>query len=153
MWVTDRVTDWVPDGPWPWEALASKKYISQDTLPLHVITLVISWSSDNKSHYTPVTTGRVPIITLIKFLAAKSSSRSDDVPMFVCVCVCVCLCVCIWSHSVLFGAFRVFEARCFEWVAMLSQGCLFKVSRMFQESFKGVNRKFQGCFKEVSMVF
>ena len=31
--------------------------------------------------------------------------------------------------------------------------CFKKVSRVFQGSFEGVSRKFQGCFKEVSRVF
>ena len=67
------------------------------------------------------------------------------------------------SHFVWFGAFKAFEARCFEGVARVSQGCLFEVSRVFgsfkevlrvfQGSLKGVSRKFQVWFKEVSMKF
>ena len=63
------------------------------------------------------------------FLAKMSSSRSNNVTK--CVCVSVC------SHFVC-GAFKAFEAQCFEGVARVSQGCLFEVSRVFQ-----------GCFKEV----
>ena len=37
---------------------------------------------------------------------------------------------------------------CLRGVCLKFQGCL-EVSRMFQETFKGVNRKCQGCFKEV----
>ena len=33
------------------------------------------------------------------------------------------------------------------------KGCFKEVSRMFQESFKGVSHKFQGCFKKVSRMF
>ena len=64
-----------------------------------------------------------------------SSSRIEDVTKFVRVCVCVC----IWSHFVSFQAFKAFKARCFERVERVSQGCLFKVSRVF------------GSFKDVSM--
>ena len=46
------------------------------------------------------------------------------------------------SHFVKVGAFEAFEARCFEGVARVSQGCLFEVSRVFQGSFKDVSRKF-----------
>ena len=64
-----------------------------------------------------------------------SSSRSDDVTKFV------------RSHFVKFAAFKALEARCFEGVARVSQGCLLEVSRVFQGCFKDVSRKFQGCFK------
>ena len=62
------------------------------------------------------------------FLAAMSSSRSDDVTKSVCLSV--------RSYFVKFGAFKLFEAICFEGVTRVSQGCLFEV-------WKGVSMKFQ----------
>ena len=70
----------------------------------------------------------IKVYMILAFLAAVSSSRSDDVTRF-------------W----------VFEARCFKsfksykGVLWASQRCL-SVSRMFQWSFIGVSRVFQGCF-------
>ena len=46
------------------------------------------------------------------------------------------------SHFFKFGAFKAFDARCFERVARVSQGCMFEVPRAFQVSFKDVSRKF-----------
>ena len=62
---------------------------------------------------------------LERFLAAMSSSRSDEVTQ------CVCMFVPFFSFSV-FGV-------CSTWV--------------FQGSFKGVLRKFKGCCKEFSGKF
>ena len=64
-----------------------------------------------------------------EFLAAMSSSRSYDVTK------CVCPFVVILSDL--------------EHLKHLKQ----EVSRVFQGSFKGVSRKFQGCFTEASRVF
>ena len=47
---------------------------------------------------------------------------------------------------------RVFQES-FKGVKMKFKGCFKEVSRVFQGSFKDVSRKFQGCFKEVSRVF
>ena len=77
-----------------------------------------------------------------------SSSRSDDVTQFV-------------IPSVPFFSFSVFEVcsafrmstRCLKGVSRKFQGCFKEVSRMFHGSLKGVSRKFEGCFKEVSRVF
>ena len=65
---------------------------------------------------------RFLFFTGTKFLAAMSSSRSDKVTNSISVSV--------GSHFVQFGAFIAFEARCFEGVARVSQGRLFKVSRV-----------------------
>ena len=43
------------------------------------------------------------LLTYSKFLAAMSSSRSDDVTK--------CVCVCVWSHFVQYGEFQAIEAR------------------------------------------
>ena len=67
------------------------------------------------------------------FLAAMSSSRSDEVTQS------VCMFVPFFSFSV--------SGVC------ITFGCFKEVSRMFQESFKGVSRKFLGCFNEVSRKF
>ena len=48
--------------------------------------------------------------------------------------------------------FRVFQES-FTGVSRKFQECFKEVSRVFQESFTGVSRKFKCCFKEVSMVF
>ena len=66
---------------------------------------------------------------LRSFLAVMSSSRSDNVTQFVCVFVP------FFPFNV-FGVFFTF-------------GCFKEVSRLFQKSFKGVSRKFRGCFKDV----
>ena len=66
---------------------------------------------------------------IIKFLAAMSSSRSDDVPKSVCVCVC-------GESFCLVGALKAFEARCFEGFAREFHGVL----RVFTEN----SRVFQG---------
>ena len=63
-----------------------------------------------------------------------------------------CVRLCVRSHFVKFAVFKAFEARCFEGVVRVSQGCLLEVSRVFQGSFKYVSNTFQGCFKEVLMV-
>ena len=87
-----------------------------------------------------------------KFLAAMSSSRSDNVtkffrlffrPLF--------FLLCFWSLEVVFVS-RKFQG-CFKEVSRVFQVSFKEVLRMFRESFKGVLRKFQGCFKEVSRVF
>ena len=72
------------------------------------------------------------------------------------------LCVCGESFW-LVGAFKAFEARCFEAVARVPQGCPFEVSRVFQgsfkvlsvfmENFKVVSKKCKWCFEEDSRVF
>ena len=41
----------------------------------------------------------------------------------------------------------------FKGVSRKFQGCFKEVLREFHGSFKGVSRKFQGCLKEVSRVF
>ena len=53
----------------------------------------------------------------------------------------ISLSVWVCSHFVYIGAFKTFEARCFEGVAWVFQGCLFEVSRVFG-SLKDVSRKF-----------
>ena len=60
------------------------------------------------------------------FLAAMSSSRSDDVTKFVC------------PSGVILFSFVLSKHLKQEFFRGVSQGCLFEVSR-----------KFQGCFKEV----
>ena len=70
-----------------------------------------------------------------------SSSRCDNVTK--------CVGVSVFSHFVYFGTFKEFEASCCEGVGRVSQECLFEFSMVIQGSFKGVYRKFQGCFKEV----
>ena len=88
------------------------------------------------------------------FLAAMSSSRSDDVTRSVCLSV--------QSLFVKFAAFKAFEARCLclrelqcclRSVCWKFQGCFKEVSRMFQGSLKDVSRMPQGCFKSVSKKF
>ena len=72
-----------------------------------------------------------------QFLAAMSSSRSDDVTKSVCVSVC--------SQFVKFGAFKAFEVICFSGVSRVSQvssGCLKGAPGVFQECLKVL----QGCF-------
>ena len=69
---------------------------------------------------------------LALFLAAMSSSRSEDVTKSVCLLVVfflVCSIQCIRSK--------------------MFQGCLKNVLRVFQGSFKGVSRKFEGCLQKV----
>ena len=83
------------------------------------------------------------------FLAAMSSSRSDDVTK----CVCLCVCLCVRSQFVKFAGFKAFEAKCLEGVSGVSFGSFKGVPRNYQGSFKGANRKFQGCFKGVSRMF
>ena len=51
------------------------------------------------------------------------------------------LSVCVGSQFVMFGVFKAFEARCFEGVSRVSQGCLLEVSRVFKGRFKDVSRK------------
>ena len=79
----------------------------------------------------------------VKFLAAMSSSRSQDVTK------CVCLCVCP-SGVILFSLEQSTHLKqdvlrelqgCYRGVCLKFQGCL-EVSRMFQGCFKGVNIKF-----------
>ena len=73
------------------------------------------------------------------FLAVMSSSRSDDVTMFVCVSV--------RSHSLEHSqplkqdVSRVLQVLLLD-VPRVFQGCFKKVSRVFQGSFKGVSRTF-----------
>ena len=68
-------------------------------------------------------------LSLVLFLAAMSSSRSDDVTQSVRPCVVLFL---FWN---------------------ISKMSVSSISRVFQECFKGVSRVFQGCFKGVSRVF
>ena len=90
----------------------------------------------------------VPLISFIRvsvtneFLAAMTSTRSDDVFNFVCLCVC--------SHFVMFGVFNLLKGRCFKGVTRVSPGCLKEVSREFQVCLKGV---FQGSFKDFLRMF
>ena len=85
------------------------------------------------------------------FLAAMSSSRSDDVTK--CVRSFVRSSVVILfslEHSKHLKQDVLRELQgCLRGVCLKFQGCFKEVSRMFQESFKGVYRKFQACFKEV----
>ena len=109
------------------------------------------------------------------FLAAMSSSRSDDVTKFVCPSVfpeSFCLDwsiqsilskmfwgsykgvsgMSIWSFN---GVSRKFKGclkfeESFQDISRKFWGCLQKISREFQWSFKGVSRKFQCCFRDVS---
>ena len=66
--------------------------------------------------------------------------------LHVCVRVCVCVFVPFFSFSVL-GVCMVFQG------SLKGIWSLKEVPRMFQRSFKGVYRKFWGCFQEVSRVF
>ena len=78
-----------------------------------------------------------------------SSSRSDVVTQFVRSCFCVSLfflLVSLESIEVL-SSLKVFQW-CFKKVLRV-----FKLSRMFPVSFKGVYKKFQGSFKGVSRKF
>ena len=68
-------------------------------------------------------------LSLVLFLAAMSSSRSDDVTQSVRPCVVLFL---FWN---------------------ISKMSVSSISRVFQECFKGVSRVFQGCFKGVPRVF
>ena len=71
------------------------------------------------------------------------------------------VCPSVRSHFVKFEAFSAFEARCFEGVTRVFQGCLLEGSRVFQGSFseessKGVQVRWKGISsscKGVSMVF
>ena len=65
-----------------------------------------------------------------QFLAAVSSSRSDNVTKSVCVCVCVYVSVVIFFC--LEPSIKAFEAICFKGVTRVFQGCLKDVSRVFQ---------------------
>ena len=76
------------------------------------------------------------------FLAAMSSSRSDGVTQFVRPFV-----------RTLFFLLVSLEFVVHLDVPRKFQGCFKKVSRLLQESFKGVSRKFNGCFKELSRMF
>ena len=80
------------------------------------------------------------ICPIIVFLAAMSSSRSDDVnSVFVCLSVC--------SHFFLFMSLEFY-------LVLKSFKCLKKVlralevSRVFQESFEDVSSKFSGCLRK-----
>ena len=76
-----------------------------------------------------------------------SSSRSDVVTKFVSPSVTFFFLQCFWS--LLSGEVsRVFQESFMD-VSKKFQGCFKEVSRVFQGSFKDVSRKFQGCFKEV----
>ena len=66
---------------------------------------------------------------MLSFLAAMSSSRSDDVTQFVILSV---------PFFLLVSSKLVVHLEC-------QQGVL----RVFQGSLKGVSRKFEGCFTEV----
>ena len=91
------------------------------------------------------------------FLAAMSSSRSDDVTQSVRSFVRMSvrpkgvslslkrICSDIEIDGVLQGSFKG--------VSRKFQGCFKKVSSVFQGSFKNVSREFQGCVKEVLRVF
>ena len=87
-----------------------------------------------------------------QFLAAMSSSRSDVVTQ--CVFPCFRVSVPFFSFNVLevSASPKVFQW-CFNGVSRPFKVCLclkFKVSRMFQTKvFKGVLRKFQGCFNPI----
>ena len=72
-----------------------------------------------------------------QFLAAMSSSRSDDVTKSVCVCVCVCVCV----FAVIF---LVCSIQCIS--------SKIRVLMVFQDSLKGF-LKFQGSFMAVPRKF
>ena len=82
------------------------------------------------------------------FLAAMSSSRSDDVTKCVRPCVVILFSLKHLKQDVL----RELQG-CLRGVCLKFQGCFKEVSRMFQGSFEGVYRKFQGCFKVVKRVF
>ena len=95
------------------------------------------------------------------FLAAMSSSRSDDVTKSVCPSVfpeSFCL---VWSIQSIWS--NMFWGSCkgvsgvsvwsFKGASWKFQGCFKKVLRLFIENFMGVSRKVKGCFKEVSRVF
>ena len=84
----------------------------------------------------------------VKFLAAMSSSRREDVTK------CVCLCVHLESFFLVWSSQRI-------WSKMFWGSCKgvigvsvwsFKGVWKFQGSFKGVSRKFKGCFKKISSV-
>ena len=100
----------------------------------------------------------VPIIYFQEFLAAMSSSRSDDVTKSVCLLVVIFLvwiiqCIrCKMFQGFFKEVLKVFQGS-FKGVYRKFQGCLQKVSRVFQGSFKSVSRNFQECFKEVSVKF
>ena len=68
-----------------------------------------------------------------------SSSRSDDVTsLSVCPVILLSL-----------KTFSAFEARCFEGVTRVFQGCLLEGSRVFQGGFKEVLRVLTESFKDV----
>ena len=91
-----------------------------------------------------------------------SSSRSDVVTKFVRLSArplffsLMFLESAVWkvSGKCLEDVSKVFR-RCgsFKGVSRKFQGCFKEVSRVFQERFKDVSRKFQRCFREVSWMF
>ena len=95
------------------------------------------------------------IFSITLFLAAMSSSRSDDVTQSVRPSVpkefLISLKI-ICSVSRMFQDCSVFQGS-FKGVLRMFQGYPKEVSRMFQESFESVSQKFQGCFKKVSKTF
>ena len=83
-----------------------------------------------------------------RFLAAMSSSRSDDVTKFVRVFVCSCVVIFFsleHSKHLKQDVLRKLQ-ECLRGVCLKFQGCFKEVSSMLQGSFKAVNRKFQGSF-------
>ena len=92
----------------------------------------------------------------VPFLAAMSSSRSDDVTNAVCLSV---TCFFFYFEAVksfearrLQGVSRVFQER-FKSISRAFQERFKSVSRAFREGFKGVSRAYQGCVKGVSRGF
>ena len=83
------------------------------------------------------------------FLAAMSSSRSDDVTQFVRSCVILFLLWSIRSIRIKMSISRVF-IECFNSVSKLFQECIKNVSNVLQECFNCVSRVLQDCFKSVS---
>ena len=63
------------------------------------------------------------------------------------------VCLPVRSHFVKFEAFSAFEARCFEGITRVFQGCLMEGSRVFQGWFKEVLRVLTEIFKGVSRKF
>ena len=75
------------------------------------------------------------------FLAAMSSSRSDDVTKCVRLPVCKSFCL-VWNIlNIKQDVLRELLV-CLRGVFLKFQGCFRQVSRRFQESLKGANRKF-----------
>ena len=80
------------------------------------------------------------------FLAAMSSSRSDDVTQSVCLCVTFFYIEAIKALDCFKSVVIVFEVfpDCLKGV-----GCFLSVSSLFEGCFKSVSRVFIECFKSV----